>query len=78
MSEAFVDHGWTSSGTSAIAATVIPDTCAAVVYLKVVSDTHQVYIRLVAAKTRVAPANGSTIPRLELLSALLLSKFLLN
>ena len=49
---------------------------AAVVYLKVVSDTHQVNIRFVAAKTRVTPTNGSTIPRLELLSALLLSKLI--
>ena len=48
----------------------------AVVYLKVVSDTNQVDIRFVAAKTRVAPTNGPTIPRLELLSALLLSKLI--
>ena len=49
---------------------------AAVVYLKVVSDTNQVDIRFVAAKTRVAPTNSPTIPRLELLSALLLSKLI--
>lgn len=43
---------------------------AAVVYLRLESDMHQVSVQFVAAKTRVAPVGGMTIPRLELLSAL--------
>lgn len=50
---------------------------AAVVYLRIEDDT-QVCVRFVAAKTRVAPLGGMTIPRLELLSALLLSKLIVS
>ena len=46
---------------------------AAVVYLLLKTETNSV-VRFVAAKTRVAPLQGQTIPRLELLSAFLLSK----
>ena len=35
---------------------------------------HEVSVQFLAAKTRVTPVVGTTIPRLELLSALLLSK----
>ena len=42
---------------------------AAVVYLRIESET-QVTSRFIAAKTRVAPLRGMTIPQLELLSAL--------
>ncbi len=50
---------------------------AAVVYLKLVSEPrNQVSVKFIAAKTRVAPVGGLTIPRLELLSALLLSKLI--
>ena len=35
-------------------------------------------VRFVASKTRVAPLRGQTIPRLELLSALLLARLLTN
>ena len=48
---------------------------AAVVYLRLEHDTT-VYVRLVATKTRVAPLKGMTIPRLELLCALLLAKLI--
>ena len=34
------------------------------------------FVKFVASKTRVAPLQGLTIPRLELLSRLLLSKLL--
>ena len=44
---------------------------AAVVYVKFESEAG---VKFVAAKTRVAPVGGMTIPRLELSSALLLSK----
>ena len=50
---------------------------AAVVYLRIEGET-QVSVRFVAAKTRVAPLGGMTIPRLELLSALLLSKLIVS
>lgn len=46
---------------------------AAVVYMRVESEDC-VDVKFLAAKTRVAPVSGMTIPRLELLSALLLSK----
>ena len=48
---------------------------AAVVYL-LVDAARARYTRFVACKTRVAPVSGLTIPRLELLSALLLSKLM--
>eukprot|EP00731_Ephydatia_muelleri_P033093 Em0025g49a len=52
---------------------------AAVIYLKV-ATSNGVQVRFVASKTRVAPANGMTIPRLELhvLAALLLSKLMMS
>ena len=46
----------------------------AVVYLKVESD--EVAVQLVMAKTRVAPTAKQTIPRLELLSALILARLM--
>lgn len=50
---------------------------AAVVYLRLESE-DQVCVRFLAAKTRVSPLGGVTIPRLELLSALLLSKLMVS
>ena len=50
---------------------------AAVVYLVLRSETDCV-TRFVAAKTRVAPLQSQTIPRLELLSAFLLSKLIVS
>ena len=46
---------------------------AAVLYLMIESDTN-VEVKFVVSKTRVAPLKTLTIPRMELLSALLLSK----
>ena len=46
---------------------------AAVVYLLLKTDTRCL-VKFVAAKTRVSPISGQTIPRLELLSALLLAR----
>ena len=48
---------------------------AAVVYLTVEADTHT-EVKFLAAKTRVAPLQIQTIPRLELLSALLLARLI--
>ena len=48
---------------------------AAVVYLMIRRESL-CHICLVASKTRVAPLQGQTIPRLELISALLLAKLL--
>jgi hypothetical protein len=48
---------------------------AAVVYLLICTENDQI-VRFVTSKTRVAPRQGQTIPRLELLSALLLSRLI--
>ena len=47
---------------------------AAVVYLRVEAD-YQVHVSFVCVKTRVAPLTDISIPRLEVLSALLLAKW---
>ena len=54
---------------------------AAVVYLRVVtadSNKHDVGCSLVASKTRVAPLKKQTIPRLELLGALILARLMVR
>ena len=48
---------------------------AAVIYLLLRSENKSV-VQFVAAKTRVAPLQSQTVPRLELLSSLLLSKLM--
>lgn len=48
---------------------------AAVLYLRMETESS-VSVKFLAAKTRVAPLTGLTIPRLELLPALFLSKLL--
>ena len=45
-----------------------------VVYLRLETTTGTVFTQLVSSKTRVAPINGETIPRLELLGALVLAR----
>ena len=47
---------------------------AAVVYLRSTYDSGHVEVRIVTSKTRVAPTKTQTIPRLELLGALILSR----
>ena len=49
----------------------------AVVYLQIKTTTGNI-IRFVASKTRVTPLRKHTIPRLELLSALLLSRLMVS
>ena len=46
----------------------------AVVYLRIETTTGTVSTQLVSSKTRVPPMNGETIPRLELLGALILAR----
>jgi len=46
----------------------------AVVYLRLETTTGTVFTQLLSSKTRVAPINGETIPRLELLGALVLAR----
>lgn len=48
----------------------------AVVYLRVELKSGAVFTQIVSSKTRVAPVNGDTIPRLELLSALILARLM--
>ncbi|XP_044184810.1 uncharacterized protein LOC122964955 [Acropora millepora] len=49
--------------------------CAAVVYLRI-ETSEGAYTQLVMSKTRVAPLAKQTIPRLELLAALILSRLI--
>ena len=49
----------------------------AVLYLKIDTDAGS-HVRLLTAKTRVSPVQTQTIPRLELLGALLLAKHVVN
>lgn len=58
-------HGFCDASTKAYAS---------VVYLKV--NSNEIFISLVAAKTRVAPVKSITLPRLELQGALLLSELI--
>ena len=48
----------------------------AAVYLRVELTVGTVFTELVASRIRVAPINGDTIPRLELLDALVLARFI--
>ena len=43
-------------------------------YLRIQTTTGTVFTQLVSSKTRVAPMNGETIPRLELVGALILAR----
>ena len=47
------------------------DAYGAVVYLKIIYESGSVSSRLVTAKTRVAPLAATSIPRLELMAAIL-------
>ena len=49
----------------------------AVVFLRIVT-TWSSYVRFVSSKTRVAPISEQNIPRLELLSAVALSRLILS
>ena len=48
----------------------------AVVYLRVELTDGTVFTELVTSRTQVAPINGDTIPRLELLGALALARLI--
>lgn len=58
-------HGFSDASKSAYAA---------VMYLRTEYDTGAVEIKIIAAKTKVSPIKAQSIPRLELMAALLLSK----
>ena len=58
-------HGFRDTSEQAIAA---------VVYLRTVYEAGDVDVRLIASKTKVAPLKKQSIPRLELMSADILSK----
>ena len=71
-SEDFVNfiehHGYADSSNQAYAA---------VFYARLITN-KELKVKLLTSKTRVAPAKPLTIPRLELLSCLLLSKLTKN
>ncbi|XP_063830205.1 uncharacterized protein LOC135079477 [Ostrinia nubilalis] len=60
-------HGYSDASQSAYAAAV---------YLRVVKADGTIHVRLITAKTRVAPIKTVSIPRLELCGAVLLTKLL--
>ena len=47
-----------------------------VVYLRFELNTGTVFAQLASSKTGVAPLNGDTMPRLELMSALILARLI--
>ena len=49
--------------------------CAAVIYLHVTTTTGS-YVKFLASRSRVAPVKQETIPRLELLAALILARLI--
>ena len=60
-------HGFSDASKSAYAA---------VMYLRTEYSTGVVEVKIIAAKTKVSPIKAQSIPRLELMAALLLSKLL--
>ncbi|XP_065222357.1 uncharacterized protein LOC135846922 [Planococcus citri] len=62
-------HGFCDASTKAYGACV---------YIRAVHPNGSVDMRLLCAKTRVAPTNCENVPRLELLGALLLAKLVSN
>ena len=49
---------------------------AVAVYAKVIDANGDIHVNLVMAKTRIAPMNGETIPRLELLGCLITARLI--
>ncbi|XP_071053596.1 uncharacterized protein [Onthophagus taurus] len=64
-SSTFEMHGFSDSSTKAYGACV---------YLRTIGNDGEVLIRLTCAKSRVAPLKRVTVPRLELMGALLLTE----
>ncbi|GFT55170.1 integrase catalytic domain-containing protein [Trichonephila clavipes] len=60
-------HGFTDSSEKAYGA---------VLYLRCINTSGQIYVRFLCSKSKVAPLKSITIPRLELCAAVLLSKLL--
>ena len=60
-------HGFSDASKSAYAA---------MMYLRTEYSTGVVKVKIIAAKTKVSPIKAQSIPRLELMAALLLSKLL--
>ena len=69
-------HGWSNADLQNVQLHRFGDASekayGAVVYFRIETTTGTVFTKLVSSKTRVAPMNGETIPRLELLGALIL------
>ena len=71
-------HGWSTADLRSVQLHGFADASekayGAVVYLRIQTTTGTVFTQLVSSKTRVAPMNGETIPRLELVGALILAR----
>ena len=73
-------HGWSNADLRNVQLHRFRDVSekayGAVVYFRIETTTGTVFTKLVSSKTRVAPMNGETIPRLELLGALILARLI--
>ena len=73
-------HGWSNADLRNVQLHGFADASekayGAVVYLRIKTTTGTVFTQLVSSKIRVAPMNGETIPRLELLGALILARLI--
>ncbi|XP_071055719.1 uncharacterized protein [Onthophagus taurus] len=67
--ESFQIHGFSDASTNAYGACV---------YLRAVDSDENVLIRLICAKSKVAPLKKGTVPRLELMGALLLTELVIK
>ena len=71
-------HGWSTADLRGFQLHGFADASekayGAVVYLRIQTTTGTVFTQLVSSKTRVAPMDGETLPRLELVGALFLAR----
>ena len=81
----FIPRGYANDVNEPISSTTLHGFCdastiayGAAVYLALKTEANNIIVRFVTAKTQVAPLKSQTIPRLELLSAFLLSRLMVS